>query len=147
MEINFRPLKICFRTVLDVILFMYHQETFILILRLHFFSLSYACIRSLKVILSFHTTFVNKLADTQTHTFVYLFCLSPKLRHGVIIRLPDSEPACTSISPSLQLWSLLVFKLLFYYNVQCSIGVVGVETFIYLLEIKLPAIRNMLTCG
>lgn len=99
-----------------------------------FFSLSYACIRRLKAILSFHTTFVNKLADAQTHTFVYLFCHSPKLRCGVI-RLPDSAPACTSISPSLQLWSLLFFKLLFYYNAQRSICFIRVETFIYLLEI------------
>lgn len=147
MEINFRPLKICFITVLNVILFMYRQETFVLILILHFFSLSYACIRRLKAILSFHTTFVNKLADAQTHTFVYLFCHSPKLRHRVIIRIPDSAPACTSISPSLHLWSLLFFKLLFYYNAQRSICFISVETFIYLLEIKLPAIRNMLTCG
>lgn len=128
MEINFRPLKICFRTVLDVILFVpgnvysYFEITF--------FSSSYACIRRLKAILSFHTTFVNKLADAQTHTFVYLFYHSPKLHHGVIIRLLDSAPACASISPSLQLWSLLVFKLLFYYNAQCSIGFIRVETFI-----------------
>lgn len=103
----------------------------------------------LKDILSFHTTFLNKIADAQTHTFVYLFCHTPKLRHGVIIRLPDSAPAylCTSISPSLQLWPILVFKLLFYYNAQRSICFIRVETFIYLLEIKLPVVRNMLTCG
>lgn len=112
-----------------------------------FFSLSYACMGRLKAILSFLTTFVNKIADAQTHTFVYLFCHSPKLCHGVIIRLPDSASACTSISPSLQLWPLLFLKLLFYYNVQRSICFIRVETFIYLLEIKLPAIRKMLKCG
>lgn len=128
-------------------LFVYRQETFVLILILHFFPLSYAYMGRLKAILSFHTTFVNKIADAQTHTFVYLFCHSPKSRHGVIIRLPDSATACTSISPSLQFWPLLVFKLLFYYNVQRSICFIRVQTFIYILEIKLPVIRNMLKCG